>query len=51
MGCRHADLAASASNEHQSSPERHPEDVETPSPFEVVCDLNPANIQCRVYDD
>ena len=31
--------------------QRHPEDIEAPSPFEVFCDLNPSNIQCRVYDD
>lgn len=31
--------------------QRHPEEVEAPSPFEVFCDLNPSNIQCRVYDD
>ena len=38
-------------SELQSFQERHPEDVEAPSPFEVFCDLNPSNIQCRVYDD
>ena len=30
---------------------RHPEAVDAPSPLEVFCDLNPANINCRVYDD
>ncbi|MFN6340484.1 MAG: CP12 domain-containing protein [Cyanobacteriota bacterium] len=31
--------------------QRHPEAVEAPSPLEVFCDLNPSNINCRVYDD
>ena len=31
--------------------QRHPEEAEAPSPFEVFCDLNPSNINCRVYDD
>lgn len=31
--------------------QRHPEEVDAPSPFEVFCDLNPSNINCRVYDD
>lgn len=31
--------------------QRHPEETEAPSPFEVFCDLNPSNINCRVYDD
>ena len=31
--------------------QRHPEVPEAPSPFEVFCDLNPSNINCRVYDD
>ncbi len=31
--------------------QRHPEAVDAPSPLEVFCDLNPANINCRVYDD
>ena len=30
--------------------QRHPE-AEAPSPFEVFCDLNPSDINCRVYDD
>jgi hypothetical protein len=30
---------------------RHPEISEAPSAFEVFCDLNPADINCRVYDD
>jgi hypothetical protein len=30
---------------------RHPEEAEAPSPFEVFCDLNPSDINCRVYDD
>jgi hypothetical protein len=38
-------------SELQSFQERHPEESEAPSPFEVFCDLNPSNIQCRVYDD
>lgn len=31
--------------------QRHPEATEAPSPFEVFCDLNPDNINCRVFDD
>lgn len=31
--------------------ERHPEVLAAPSAFEVFCDLNPADINCRVYDD
>lgn len=31
--------------------QRHPEESQAPSALEVFCDLNPANIQCRVYDD
>ena len=31
--------------------ERHPEEGNAPSPFEVFCDLNPSDINCRVYDD
>jgi hypothetical protein len=31
--------------------QRHPEAAEAPSPLEVFCDLNPSNINCRVYDD
>ena len=31
--------------------QRHPEESEAPSPFEVFCDLNPSDINCRVYDD
>jgi hypothetical protein len=30
---------------------RHPEAQEAPSPFEVFCELNPADEKCRVYDD
>lgn len=30
---------------------RHPEEAEAPSPLEVFCDLNPSDINCRVYDD
>ena len=30
---------------------RHPEVQEAPSPFEVFCELNPADEKCRVYDD
>jgi hypothetical protein len=30
---------------------RHPETEEAPSPFEVFCELNPADEKCRVYDD
>ncbi|MGL6133337.1 MAG: CP12 domain-containing protein [Prochlorococcaceae cyanobacterium] len=30
---------------------RHPEISEAPSAFEVFCDLNPSDINCRVYDD
>lgn len=31
--------------------ERHPEEANAPTPLEVFCDLNPSNINCRVYDD
>ncbi|MEY4352194.1 MAG: hypothetical protein RLZZ609_435 [Cyanobacteriota bacterium] len=31
--------------------QRHPDTAEAPSPLEVFCDLNPSNINCRVYDD
>ncbi|MCX5950304.1 MAG: hypothetical protein NT158_03830 [Cyanobacteria bacterium] len=30
---------------------RHPEESDAPSPFEVFCDLNPSDVNCRVYDD
>jgi len=30
---------------------RHPEETDAPSPFGVFCDLNPSDINCRVYDD
>lgn len=31
--------------------QRHPEETEAPSPFEVFCDLNPSDTSCLVYDD
>jgi hypothetical protein len=31
--------------------QRHQEETEAPSPFEVFCDLNSSDITCRVYDD
>ena len=31
--------------------QRHPEEAEAPSPFEVFCDLNLSDVNCRVYDD
>lgn len=31
--------------------QRHPDEAVAPSALEVFCDLNPSNIQCRVYDD
>jgi CP12 domain len=31
--------------------QRHPEATDAPSPLEVFCDLNPSNMNCRVYDD
>ena len=31
--------------------QRHPDAAEAPSPFEVFCDLNPDNVNCRVFDD
>jgi hypothetical protein len=31
--------------------QRHPDEGVAPSPFEVFCDLNPSNANCRVYDD
>ncbi|MFM7549535.1 MAG: CP12 domain-containing protein [Cyanobacteriota bacterium] len=30
---------------------RHPDVLEAPSPFEVFCDLNPDNVNCRIFDD
>jgi hypothetical protein len=35
----------------QAFQQRHPEQADAPSPFEVFCDLNPSDINCRVYDD
>jgi hypothetical protein len=29
----------------------HPEAKEAPSPFEVFCELNPSDVNCRVYYD
>lgn len=31
--------------------QRHPEESVAPTALEVFCDLNPSNVQCRVYDD
>jgi hypothetical protein len=31
--------------------QRHPEEAMAPSPLEVFCDLNPSDVNCRVYDD
>jgi len=31
--------------------QRHPDATEAPSPLEVFCDLNPDNVNCRVFDD
>ncbi|QVL51816.1 MAG: hypothetical protein KFB97_09800 [Cyanobium sp. M30B3] len=31
--------------------QRHPDEAVAPSPFEVFCDLNPSDVNCRVYDD
>jgi len=31
--------------------QRHPEEVDAPSPFDVFCDLNPSDVNCRVYDE
>jgi hypothetical protein len=31
--------------------QRHPDATEAPSPLEVFCDLNPDNINCRVFED
>lgn len=38
-------------SELEAYQQRHPEEVDAPSPFDVFCDLNPSNINCRVYDD
>lgn len=38
-------------NELEEFQQRHPDEKEAPSPFEVFCDLNPSDINCRVYDD
>ena len=37
--------------EQEEFQERHPEEANAPSPFEVFCDLNPSDVNCRVYDD
>lgn len=37
--------------ELQAYEQRHPDEAVAPSPFEVFCDLNPSNPNCRVYDD
>jgi hypothetical protein len=37
--------------ELQAYEQRHPDEAVAPSPFEVFCDLNPSNANCRVYDD
>lgn len=31
--------------------QRHPDQTVAPSPFDVFCDLNPSDMNCRVYDD
>jgi hypothetical protein len=38
-------------SELEAFQQRHPEEVDAPSPFEVFCDLNPSDVNCRVYDD
>jgi len=35
----------------QAFQQRHPDEAVAPSPFEVFCDLNPSDVNCRVYDD
>jgi hypothetical protein len=35
----------------QAFQQRHPDEDVAPSPFEVFCDLNPSDVNCRVYDD
>jgi uncharacterized membrane protein (DUF106 family) len=35
----------------QDFQQRHPDEAVAPSPFEVFCDLNPSDVNCRVYDD
>ncbi len=35
----------------QAYERRHPDEAVAPSPFEVFCDLNPSDVNCRVYDD
>ena len=35
----------------QAFQQRHPDEAVAPSPFYVFCDLNPSDVNCRVYDD
>lgn len=35
----------------QAFQQRHPDEAVAPSPFEVFCDLNPSDVNCRIYDD
>jgi hypothetical protein len=30
--------------------ERHPNDEHDPTPFELYCDINPAALECRIYE-
>lgn len=31
--------------------QRHPDEATAPTALEMFCDLNPSNLECRVYDD
>ena len=44
-------LLQAARNLDTAHPLPNPEEAKAPSPFEVFCDLNPSDINCRVYDD
>jgi hypothetical protein len=46
---RHLGVVSSVQSEVGMAEGRH--EAEAPSPFEVFCDLNPSDINCRVYDD
>ena len=35
----------------QAFQQSHPDEAVAPSPSEVFCDLNPSDVNCRVYDD
>lgn len=46
---RHFGVVSTVQYEVGMAESRH--EAEAPSPFEVFCDLNSSDINCRVYDD